>query len=138
MVAAGVPVMGHIGLLPQSVLTSGGYKIAGRTEEDAERLIKDAKALESAGVFCIVLEGIPKEVSKNITAAVNIPTIGIGAGVHCDGQIQVAHDILGLFTDFVPKHAKQDANLGSEIKTAFSSYAADVADNQFPGDEHSF
>ena len=138
MVAAGVPVLGHIGLLPQNVLTSGGYRIAGKTQEEAERLIEDAKALQEAGAFAVVLEGIPAEVSKEITQAVDIPTIGIGAGPHCDGQIQVVNDILGLFTDFTPKHAKRYANLDVEIRKAFTEYTDDVRNGKFPTDKESF
>jgi 3-methyl-2-oxobutanoate hydroxymethyltransferase len=137
-VDAGIPVMGHIGLQPQSLLTSGGYKITGKTEEDAKRLVEDAKALEKAGAFCVVLECMPSEVSKRITEAIAIPTIGIGAGPHCDGQVQVLNDILGLFTDFVPKHTKRYANLGAEIGKAISEYSKEVRDSKFPTDEHSF
>ena len=138
MVSAGVPVLGHIGLLPQGVLTSGGYRIAGKTEEEAERLVKDAEALENAGAFAVVLEGIPAEVSKVITESVSIPTIGIGAGPHCDGQIQVVNDILGLFTTFVPKHAKRYADLASIIQNAFTSYTEEVRNSQFPTEKESF
>lgn len=138
LVDAGVPVMGHIGLLPQNLLTSGGYKITGRTNDEACRLLNDAKSLEDAGAFCVVLEGIPTEVSKKITESVSIPTIGIGAGVHCDGQIQVVHDLLGFFSDFVPKHAKQYAKLNEVIKKAFSEYSSEVSSGKFPGKEHSF
>ena len=138
LVSAGVPVMGHIGLLPQSVMTAGGYKIAGKTAEQAEQLIKDAKALQSAGVFSIVLEGIPKEVAKKVTESVDVPTIGIGAGIHCDGQIQVVNDLLGLFTSFIPKHAKRYVNLGEQIQTAFSDYVKEVQEGEFPTDSNSF
>jgi 3-methyl-2-oxobutanoate hydroxymethyltransferase len=138
LVNAGVPVMGHIGLLPQSVLTSGGYRIAGRSDAEADRLVEDAKSLEDAGAFCMVLEGIPAEVSKRITESVNIPTIGIGAGVHCDGQVQVVSDMLGLFPDFLPKHAKCYVNLSDEMRKAFSQYVEEVKDQKFPDAEHSF
>lgn len=138
LVHAGVPVMGHIGLLPQNILTSGGYRVAGKTEDDAERLIKDAEALEAAGAFAIVLEAIPANLSKQITEKLKIPTIGIGAGVHCDGQIQVVNDILGLFTDFIPKHTKRYANLCEEITKAFKLYVDDVTQKKFPDDDHSF
>lgn len=138
LVQAGVPVMGHIGLLPQSVLTQGGYRIAGKTNEDEQRLIDDAKALEDAGAFCVVLECMPAELAARITESVRIPTIGIGAGPKCDGQVQVVNDILGLFTDFVPKHAKRYANLSEEIKKAFASYASEVKSGKFPGKENSF
>lgn len=138
LVDAGVPVMGHIGLLPQSVMTDGGYKIAGKTDDQAARLLEDAKALQEAGAFAIVLEGMPKDVCKKISASIDIPTIGIGGGVHCDGQIQVVNDLLGLFTDFIPKHAKQYVNLGEQIKGAFKEYVADVKDEKFPTDDNSF
>ncbi|HCE45720.1 MAG TPA: 3-methyl-2-oxobutanoate hydroxymethyltransferase [Lentisphaeria bacterium] len=138
LVTAGVPVMAHIGLLPQNVLTQGGYRVAGKTKEDEQRLIDDAKAVEDAGAFCLVLECIPAELSARITASVKIPTIGIGAGPACDGQVQVVNDILGLFTDFVPKHSKRYANLGEEIKKAFTAYANEVSTGKFPGKENSF
>ena len=139
MVSTGIPVMGHIGLLPQKLMTAGGYKIAGKTDKEAAALIKDAKTLEAAGAFSIVLECIPAEVAKQITAAVSIPTIGIGAGVHCDGQVQVVNDLLGLSVgDFVPKHAKRYANLNEEIKKAFTQYVKDVKKAKFPDKDHSF
>jgi 3-methyl-2-oxobutanoate hydroxymethyltransferase len=138
MVRAGIPVLGHIGILPQSVLTTGGYRVVGRTREEADRLLQDAKAVEEAGAFAIVLEGIPAELSRSVTEALRIPTIGIGAGVHCDGQIQVMNDLLGLFPDFVPKHARQYLNLGAIIPEALQRYADDVRDGRFPGPENSF
>jgi 3-methyl-2-oxobutanoate hydroxymethyltransferase len=138
MVEAGVPVLGHIGLLPQSVLTSGGYRIAGKTENEIARLIEDAEALETAGAFAVVLEGIPAEAAKKVTETVSIPTIGIGAGPHCDGQIQVVNDILGLFTDFTPKHARRYANLDTEIRRAFTEYTDDVKNGRFPNEKESF
>lgn len=138
LVKAGVPVMGHIGLLPQNVKTAGGYRVIGRGDDEATRLLDDAKSLEDAGAFCMVLECIPAELAKRITESVSIPTIGIGAGPHCDGQVQVVNDLLGLFTDFQPKHAKRYADLTSEIRKAFSEYAAEVRDGKFPGPEHSF
>jgi len=138
LVNAGVPVLGHIGLLPQNVLTSGGYKITGKTGSDAERLIKDALAIQNAGAFAIVLEGMSAATASEVTKALRIPTIGIGAGPGCDGQVQVINDILGLFTDFVPKHAKKYCDLSSEIKKAITSYASDVRGGTFPGPEHSF
>lgn len=138
MVEAGVPVLGHIGLLPQSVLTSGGYRIAGKTEDEIARLIEDAEALETAGAFAVVLEGIPAEAAKKVTETVSIPTIGIGAGPHCDGQIQVVNDILGLFTDFTPKHARRYANLDTEIRRAFTEYTDDVKNGRFPDEKESF
>ena len=138
LVMAGVPVMGHIGLLPQNVKTSGGYRVYGRSEEEAAKLMDDAKALEEAGAFCIVLECVPAELAKRITGSISIPTIGIGAGVDCDGQVQVVNDVLGLFTDFQPKHSKRYADLTSEIRKAFGEYADDVRNSKFPGPEHSF
>lgn len=138
LVKAGVPVMGHIGLMPQNVLTEGGYKIHGKTEKEASALLDDAKSLEDAGAFCIVLEGIPAAVAGKITSSLKIPMIGIGAGPLCDGQIQVVNDILGLFTDFIPKHAKRYADLGAEIRKVFSSYCEEVNSGKFPSKEHSF
>ncbi len=138
LVRSGVPVMGHIGLLPQNVKTSGGYRVRGRSEEEAEKLIEDAKALDQAGAFCVVLECIPAELGKRITEAVSIPTIGIGAGPHCDGQVQVVNDILGLSADFQPKHSKRYADLAGEMKRAFAEYSQEVREGKFPGPEHSF
>ena len=137
LVAAGIPVIGHIGLLPQQVLAAGGYKIAGKTAEGVKILLEEAKALENAGAFCVVLEGIPTEVSKQITESVSIPTIGIGAGIHCDGQVQVMSDLLGM-SGFVPKHAKPYANLSQTILDALSQYVKEVKSGEFPGAEHSF
>lgn len=138
LVSAGVPVMGHIGLLPQNILTAGAYKVAGRTEDEAARLMNDAKALQDAGAFCIVLEAIPAALAKVISSELLIPTIGIGAGPDCDGQVQVVNDILGLFTDFVPKHTKRYASLSEDIRKAFSSYVKDVGERKFPTEENSF
>lgn len=138
MVAAGIPVMGHIGLMPQQIMVAGGYKIAGKTESDAQRLIREAQALEEAGAFSLVLECIPTTVSREITAAVKIPTIGIGAGPGCDGQVQVVNDLLGLFSTFIPKHAKRYVDLGVQIEQAFKDYAKEVRENSFPDDAHSF
>jgi len=138
LVRAGIPVVGHIGLLPQQVLAAGGYKIAGKTPEGAQKLLADAKALEEAGAFCIVLEGIPAEVSKQITESISIPTIGIGAGVHCDGQIQVLNDLLGLFSNFIPKHAKRYANLAKIIHDALSEYGKEIRNSEFPSKDNSF
>jgi len=137
LVAAGIPVIGHIGLLPQQVLAAGGYKIAGKTAEGVNLLMADAKALENAGAFCMVLEGIPTEVSKRITESVSIPTIGIGAGIHCDGQVQVMSDLLGM-SGFIPKHAKSYANLSQNILDALSRYAKEVKNSEFPGKDNSF
>lgn len=138
LVSAGIPVLGHIGLLPQSILETGGYKIQGRTEASARALPQDAEALVEAGVFGLVLEGIVSSVAAAITRSVPVPTIGIGAGKDCDGQILVSHDMLGLFTWFLPKHAKRYANLAEEMRRAFATFKREVSDGTFPGDEHSF
>lgn len=138
LVACGIPVQGHIGLTPQSVHQLGGYKVVGKTPEVAVRLLNDAKALEEAGAFSIVLECVPAPLSKLITQRVAVPTIGIGAGKHCDGQVQVVSDILGLFTDFVPKHAKQYAKLNQAITTAVTDYIADVKAGDFPTPKQSY
>ncbi len=138
LTAAGVPVMGHIGLRPQQVLVQGGYKIAGRTESAAEALIADAKAMQDAGAFAIVLECIPAALSKEISESLAIPTIGIGAGPFTDGQVQVVNDLLGLFTDFLPKHAKRYANLTTEIEKAFKAYVSEVKDRSFPTMDNAF
>lgn len=138
LVAAGIPVLGHIGLLPQSILETGGYKIQGRTPASAERLLHDARALEEAGVFGLVVECVVADVAKKITASVSVPTIGIGAGSGCDGQILVSNDMLGQFTWFTPKHVKRYANLAEEVRKAFAEYKKDVESGQFPGSEHSF
>ncbi len=132
IVTRGIPVMGHLGLTPQSVYQIGGYKVVGKTPEAAKRLLQDAKALDEAGVFAIVLELVPAPVAKLITEEVSIPTIGIGAGKDCDGQVQVINDILGLYTEFVPKHAKQYAKLSEVIKNAVSSYVSEVQSGTFP------
>lgn len=138
IVDAGVPVMGHIGLTPQSVHQLSGHKVQGRTVSVAARLLADAEALEQAGAFGVVLEGIPAPLAAEVTRRLHIPTIGIGAGPACDGQVQVIHDLLGLFTDFVPRHAGQYAQLGEQIKDAVSRYADDVRAGSFPTDKHSF
>lgn len=138
LVQAGMPVLGHIGLLPQSILEMGGYKIQGRKPESAEQLVRDAKLLEDAGAFALVIECTVAEVSQKITGSVSIPTIGIGAGAGCDGQILVSNDMLGEFSWFVPKHVKRYANLTEEMRKAFTAYRHEVESGQFPGDEHSF
>ena len=138
IVGCGIPVMGHIGLTPQSINQLGGYRVQGRTEEAAKRLLEDAKALEQAGAFAIVMETVPTPLATMITQRVSIPTIGIGAGNGCDGQVQVVSDILGLFTDFVPKHAKQYANLASTIRAAITEYDREVKAGSFPAEEQSF
>ena len=131
LVDLGIPVMGHLGFTPQSV-NQIGMKVQGKTADHARQLIEDALALQAAGAFAIVLELIPAQLAKEITARLTIPTIGIGAGVHCDGEVQVWHDILGLFTDFVPRHAKRYANLSDTIQTALQSYADEVRQRTFP------
>jgi 3-methyl-2-oxobutanoate hydroxymethyltransferase len=136
LVEAGVPVMGHIGLTPQSVHQLGGYRVQGRGEA-AQRILQDAKELEAAGVFSLVLEAIPSDLARSITDAVSMPTIGIGAGAHCDGQVLVFHDIMGL-SGRVPKFVKRYAELGEEIRAAAGAFAADVAAGAFPDAEHSY
>jgi 3-methyl-2-oxobutanoate hydroxymethyltransferase len=138
LVDCGIPVMGHIGLTPQYMHQLGGFKVKGKAVEEAKKLLNDARILEEAGAFAIVLECTPAPLSKLITQKLNIPTIGIGAGPDCDGQIQVISDILGLYTEFVPKHAKQYARLAGEIKTAVSSYISEVESLSFPTMEHSY
>ncbi|WP_176015166.1 3-methyl-2-oxobutanoate hydroxymethyltransferase [Victivallis sp. Marseille-Q1083] len=138
MVDCGIPVVGHIGLMPQRLLTSGGYHVVGRNEEAAERVMADAKALEAAGAFMVVLECVPAALATEVTAALKIPTIGIGAGVGTDGQVQVVHDLLGLFGDFLPRHAKRYVNLGEQMSTAFKQYVQEVKNGTFPGPENSF
>jgi 3-methyl-2-oxobutanoate hydroxymethyltransferase len=138
IVDAQIPVMGHIGLTPQSVNAFGGFKVQGKSEAAAKQLIEDAVLLEKAGAFSIVLEGIPEKVAELITKAVSIPTIGIGAGKHCDGQILVYQDMLGMFSDFVPKFVKQYANLGTIMKEAIGSYVSEVQEGAFPEEKHTF
>ncbi|MFC1963236.1 3-methyl-2-oxobutanoate hydroxymethyltransferase [Chloroflexota bacterium] len=138
IVSCGIPVMGHIGLTPQSINQLGGFKAVGKTPETAIRLLNDARALDEAGVFAIVLEAVPEPLSKLITKKVRVPTIGIGAGKHCDGQVQVISDLLGLFTDFVPRHAKQYAKLFEIIKLATTSYINEVQAGTFPTSKQSY
>jgi len=138
LIDAGIAVMGHIGLTPQSVNLLGGYKAQGRTAVKAQHLLDDALALERAGCFAIVLEAMPAPVAAAITRAVTIPTIGIGAGVHCDGQVLVWHDLLGLTTGHVPKFVKQYADLGRETLKALEAYVADVRTGRFPEPEHTY
>ena len=138
IVEAGIPVMGHIGLTPQSVNALGGYRVRGRQRKEAVQLLKDAQALEDAGAYSVVLECVPAPLARLISQRLTIPTIGIGAGPGCDGQVQVLHDMLGLFTDFVPRHAKRYANLGETIKEAFVRYAQEVRDGEFPTERESF
>ena len=138
IVACDIPVMGHIGVTPQSVNALGGYRVRGRSPEQAAQLLQDALALEAAGAYAVVLELVPAPLARIISQRLTIPTIGIGAGPDCDGQVQVLHDMLGLFTDFVPRHAKQYADLGQTIKGAFEQYAQEVRDGAFPTEKESF
>lgn len=138
IVNASIPVMAHIGLTPQSVNAFGGFKVQGKTEETAKRLIEDAKKVEEAGAFAVVLECVPAKLAELITKNVNIPTIGIGCGTGCDGQILVYQDMLGMFSDFKPKFVKHYANVGEMMRTAFSNYAKEVQEGIFPAKEHTF
>jgi 3-methyl-2-oxobutanoate hydroxymethyltransferase len=138
LTSVGIPVMGHLGLTPQMVHQFGGFKVQGRTASAAERLREDARLLEEAGIFALVLEGIPWQVAEVITGELRIPTIGIGAGSSCDGQVLVTNDLLGLFDDFVPKFVKRYANLKETIAAAFTRYRQEVRAGEFPGPEHAF
>ena len=138
MTAAGIPVMGHIGMTPQSVNQYGGYKVQGKATDRAKELMADAKALEIAGAFGIVLEAIPAPLAKSITAELSIPTIGIGAGPHCDGQVLVLYDLLGLFDDFVPKFVKPYAHLKTDALQALRRFKEDVEGGTFPSDAESY
>ena len=134
----GIPVIGHIGLTPQSINQFGGHKIQGKTPEAAARLLEDARALDKAGAFAVVLETVPAPLAALITKKISIPTIGIGAGAGCDGQVQVINDILGSYTDFVPKHAKQYAKIASIMSIAIAQYHSEVKAGQFPTEAQSF
>jgi 3-methyl-2-oxobutanoate hydroxymethyltransferase len=136
IVGAGIPVMGHIGLTPQSVHQLGGFLAQGKTFEDAKRLLEDAVMLEEAGCFSVVLESVPGRLAAYISQKLSIPTIGIGAGAGCDGQVLVSHDLLGLFDRFIPKFVKRYADLQSEMYRAFKEYSKDVREHIFPGSEH--
>lgn len=138
IVNASIPVMGHIGLTPQSVNAFGGFKVQGKSEEAAKKLLEDAKAVEEAGAFAVVLECVPSKLAEYITSKLSIPTIGIGAGVGCDGQILVYQDMLGMFSDFTPKFVKKYTDLGKSMKEAFTKYIEEVRDGVFPDEEHSF
>ena len=138
IVDAGVPVMGHLGLTPQSVNALGGYRVQGRTRATARRLLDDALALQDAGAYSVVLECVPSQLAKVITERLSIPTIGIGAGPDCDGQVQVFHDMLGLFPDFLPRHARRYAMLSDDVTAAFRQYADDVRSGAFPDESESF
>ncbi|MFL1469282.1 3-methyl-2-oxobutanoate hydroxymethyltransferase [Paraclostridium bifermentans] len=138
IVNSSIPVMGHIGLTPQSVNAFGGFKVQGRDELAAKKLIEDALAVEDAGAFAVVLEGVPSKLAALITKKLNIPTIGIGAGASCDGQVLVYQDMLGMFSDFTPKFVKKYENIGEKMKNAFSNYIDEVKTEVFPSEEHSF
>lgn len=138
IVAAGIPVMGHIGLTPQSVHRMGGFRVQGKTRDAAEVLMRDARALEAAGVYSIVIEGVPSEVSESITRAVKVPTIGIGAGPGTDGQVLVCYDLFGMYGALSPKFVRRFRELGREMTEAAQEYVNAVRDGSFPGPEHSF
>lgn len=138
LVDLGIPVMAHIGLTPQSVNQLGGYKVQGKTLSVAKRLVEDARAVQDAGAFAVVLECVPTPLAGHISRSLEIPTIGIGAGVECDGQVQVIHDMLGLFSDFVPKHAKRYADLRDAVREAARQYIQDVTAGEFPTIKESF
>jgi 3-methyl-2-oxobutanoate hydroxymethyltransferase len=138
IVQAGIPVMGHVGLTPQSATALGGFKTQGRTAEAALRLLADARELEAAGCFAVVLEAVPAPVAERITRELTVPTIGIGAGPGCDGQVLVYHDLLGLTEGHLPRFVKRYASLSREIRDALEAYAADVRAGTFPGEEHTY
>ena len=138
IVDAGIPVMGHVGLTPQSATMLGGFKAQGRTSDKARRLREDALALEAAGCFAVVLEAVPAPVAARVTADLSVPTIGIGAGAGCDGQVLVWHDLLGLYEGRAPRFVKQYASLGAEIRRALEEYVADVRSGAFPEERHTY
>jgi 3-methyl-2-oxobutanoate hydroxymethyltransferase len=138
IVQAGIPVMAHVGLTPQSFHRFGGYKIQGKDRKQHEAILADAAAVEEAGAFAVVLEGMPNDLAREVTARLAIPTIGIGAGAGCDGQVLVMHDMLGLFDDFRPKFVKRYAELKTTVTAAVKSYVAEVREEKFPADEHTF
>lgn len=138
IVSAGIPVVAHLGLTPQSINTFGGFKVQGKTEAAAKKLIEDAKAVEEAGAFLLVLECVPAKLAKLATESINIPTIGIGAGAGCDGQVLVIYDMLGMFSDFKPKFVKHFANAGDMIREAVKTYIAEIDDGTFPAEEHCY
>lgn len=138
MVTRGIPVMGHLGLTPQSVHAMGGYRVQAREAEAAERLLSDALGLEKAGAFSVVLEGVPSEVARRVTESLAVPTIGIGAGPHCDGQVLVIHDLVGLSFGTPPKFVKRYADIGAEITRAVAAFKEEVEAGTFPGPEHSY
>lgn len=138
IVKAGIPVMGHIGLTPQSVHQFGGYKVQGREKNRREIVLRDAMTVQDAGAFAVVLEGMPVDLAEEITGRLSIPTIGIGAGAHCDGQVLVLHDMLGLFDDFTPKFVKRYADLKATVRDAVQNYIGEVKERKFPAEEHTF
>lgn len=138
IVTAGIPVCGHIGLTPQSINAFGGFKVQGKSEETARKLLEDAKAVEKAGAFAVVIEGVPKKLADLITKQLSIPTIGIGAGNGCDGQVLVYQDMLGMFSDFTPKFVKRFADIGTVMKEAFAAYIKEVKSGEFPAEEHEY
>ena len=138
IVKASIPVCAHLGLTPQSINALGGYKVQGKTESDAQKLIDDAKAVQEAGASMLVLECVPADLAAKITKTLHIPTIGIGAGNQCDGQVLVYQDMLGMFTDYVPKFVKQFAGVGETMKKAFKEYMEEIQSGAFPAEEHSY
>ncbi len=138
IVGAGIPVMGHVGLTPQSIHAFGGFRVQGKGEDAAARVLQDAKAIEQAGAYAIVLEAMPADLARRITETVDVPTIGIGAGPHCDGQVLVCYDFLGMFRDIQPKFVKRYAELGAAVVGAARAYVAEVQSGAFPEDQHSF
>ncbi|WP_419749252.1 3-methyl-2-oxobutanoate hydroxymethyltransferase [Terrisporobacter petrolearius] len=138
IVKVSIPVMGHIGLTPQSVNAFGGFKVQGKSEEAAKKLIEDALAVEKSGAFALVMEGVPSKLAAMVTEKLSIPTIGIGAGDKCDGQILVYQDMLGMFSDFTPKFVKKYENLGDRMRNAFATYIDEVKNGSFPSEEHGF
>ena len=138
IVAAGIPLMGHLGLTPQSATMLGGFKAQGRTAAKGRQLVSDAQALEHGGCFAVVLEAVPPPVAGQMTASLSIPTIGIGAGRDCDGQILIWHDLLGFNDDFAPRFVKRYGEVGAEIRSALTSFVSEVRSSAFPGDEHTY
>jgi 3-methyl-2-oxobutanoate hydroxymethyltransferase len=138
IVRGGIPVMGHIGLTPQTISMLGGFKVQGKDAQAAQKIIDDALALQDAGAFSVLLEAVPAPIAKMVTERLTVPTIGIGAGVHCDGQVLVVHDMLGLFDRFTPKFAKKYVNLSEVILKALDAYKEEVIKGEFPTDQHSF
>ena len=138
IVDAGIPVCAHIGLTPQSINAFGGFKVQGKSEAAAKKLLEDAKAVEEAGAFAVVIEGVPAKIAALITEQLHIPTIGIGAGKDCDGQVLVYQDMLGMFSDFTPKFVKRYANIGEVMKEAFQNYIKEVQDGVFPAEENTY